>query len=183
MPPVPAARPGAAVVLWWLVALWGIVHAMSPTTPQPIAIYLKPYVRKFVLARLAGSDRYFTAEDRMLWQRLQDNLMGRQLVRVEPDDLGAVPRQRVVLVVRPNRRREYDLSHYKHRYVAAALTRAYLDEMCAWVDWHWPRANCRIIDSLDLFRERYAVTEEDHPLSTAERVYRLHRRRRTRVKR
>jgi hypothetical protein len=149
-----------------------------PAPPQPIAIYVKSYVRKYVLSRLAGSDRYLTAEDRALWGRLQGALSGRLLVEVlKEHDVDDRPRQRVLLLVQPNRSGRYELSPYKHRYVAAALTKAYLEEMCAWVDWHWPRSNRRIIDSLDLFRRRYGVSEDDHQLTTAERVYRIHRRR------
>ena len=54
--------------------------------PIPIRIYVKPYVRKYVLARLCQPDRLLLDEGaQALWDTLERSLRGRTLVQVVND--------------------------------------------------------------------------------------------------
>lgn len=143
--------------------------------PVPITIFVKPYVRKYVVHRLCDPERvYFDASSRQLWKNLQTQLSGRELCGVlnNLDMEKDRPSQRLILLVRPRKRQPADISYWRHRYVTAMLGKAYLDEMCAMVDWHTGVLRRGIRQSLELFRQHYGVSEDDHALHTAERIYR-----------
>lgn len=149
-------------------------------TPVPITIYVKPYVRKYVVHRLSDPEKlYFDSSSRRLWSDLQAALRGRKLVRV-PNTLDMekdLPSQRLILMVIPRKGHAADISYWQHRYVTAMLTKAYLTEMCDMVTWHNVVLHRGVRQSLDLFRRTYGVTEDDHALHTAERIYRYRQKR------
>jgi hypothetical protein len=41
----------------------------------------------------------------------------------------------------------------------------------AWLDWYRSTLPARVRDAIELWRSRYGVTEEDQPISTAEKAY------------
>lgn len=148
--------------------------------PVPITIYVKPYVLKYVVHRLCDPERvYFDAGSRQLWSELQAALRGRELcaVRNTLDMERDRPSQRLTLMVRPGARQPADISYWRHRYVTGLLTKAYLQEMCDMVDWHTGALRRGVRQSLELFRRHYGVSEDDHALHTAERIYRYRRKR------
>jgi hypothetical protein len=98
------------------------VHRGILAMPQtiPIRIYVKPYVRKYVLARLCQPDRLLLDEGaQALWDTLERSLSGRTLVQVvnDYDPLTDRPVGYLVLLVIPKDRQQADISHWHHRTV------------------------------------------------------------------
>ena len=142
--------------------------------PIPIRIYVKPYVRKYVLARLCQPDRLLLDEGaQTLWDTLERSLRGRTLVQVvnDFDPLTDRPVGYLVLLVIPKDRQQADISHWHHRTVTGKLTKACLNEMALRVNWYRCRLGKRTREAIELWRRSYGITEEDHPLLTAERIY------------
>ncbi len=140
----------------------------------PIRIYVKPYVRKYVLARLCQPHRLLLDEGaQTLWDTLERSLRGRTLVQVvndyDPDT--DQPKGYLTLLIVPGPRQQADISHWHHRTVTGKLTKACLNEMALRVNWYRCRLGKRTREAIELWRRSYGITEEDHPLLTAERIY------------
>lgn len=143
--------------------------------PVPITIFVKPYVLKYVVRRLSDPARvYFDATSQKLWTDLQQVLRGRELCGVVNtlDKEYDRPSQRLTLLVRPRPGQPADISYFQHRYVTGLLTKSYLNDMCEVVRWHAVVLGRGVRQSLELYRNYYGVSEEDHALHTAERIYR-----------
>jgi len=155
----------------------------KPVPPQPVTLYVKPYVRKYVLARLGGA--CLDSGDRVLWDELQRELRaGRELVAIVPStDPYDRPSQRLELMVRPGNGGDAEVSYFGHRYITAALTKAYLREMFRWVEWSTTTKGWSVLGSLEAFRRRYGISEDDQQLATASRMYRGYLKGRSLVKR
>lgn len=152
---------------------------VAQPSPTEIIIYVKPYVRKFAVGRLSDPARMATdAKSRQLFLELERELHnGRKLVRVvnDFDPVADKANTRVRLLVIAPKGLAADVSFFRHRYVAAMLTRHFLDEMYSWVDWYCNRLGMGPRQALANFRKHYSITEEDHAFDTAERMYRFHR--------
>lgn len=152
--------------------------------PTEIEIHVKPYVRKYVLARLGDPKRVATDDSsRRLYTDLERELRGRRLVAVVQDyDPHHGPRTKVRLLVEPRPNQQPEVSYYHHRYVTGMLTKAFLREMYGWVDWYRHRLGMSTGQALQMFRRHYDITEDDHSLETARRMYSHHLRGRSRVR-
>jgi hypothetical protein len=151
---------------------------MAPT-PTCVTLYLSPYLRLYLLAKLGDRDRVATDADAVsLWTRLGEMLGGR-LVQVRndyaerPSMYGVVQlyvelEDGVRLVPAPNGR----LMHIER--VHGELQRRYMLEMYHQVDWFRQVLGLSARKGLELFRMQYSITEEDHAFSTAERMYQRH---------
>jgi hypothetical protein len=151
--------------------------AQPSPTEQRITIYVLPYIRKFLLARLADPARRLSDEtSRQLFDDLQARLSGRKLLGVvnDYDPARDQPQQRVVLVVGRGRSRSRDLSLTVHEHLTGFMSKAYQREMYQWVDFYRSRLGMSTRKALSKFREHYAISEDDHAFLSAERLYYKH---------
>lgn len=156
--------------------------AIAPQ-PVPITIYVNPAVRKYVLARLSDPEKvFFDERSRKLWEQLDQRLRGRRLVRLErPERMDEErPRQALVLHVLPNEHGNVQVSYYLHRYITSLLMKAYVGELREWVSWYHGKLGMDRLKALDVFRRRYDISEDDHPLENAYRLLYVQRRRKKR---
>lgn len=152
----------------------------APPTPpeeQAITIYVAPYVRKYVLARLADPARRLAdAKSRELYDAVQRRLQGRSLVQVVNDFDAHTdkPSTRLQLVVRTRPGQRAEINPTVRAHLSGCLTKSYQHEMFDWVNWYRTRLGMSARRALTQFRRHYAITEEDHPFLNEERMYYRH---------
>lgn len=174
---LPAAPSGSCTAsLWRRFPGIGITMSEAKPAPHQITLYLSPYLRLYVLAKLGDRDRAANDVDaRALWLEM-GQLLGGRLIQVENDyEQRPVNSGKVVMLLelRDGVSLEPNANGRQHRVemAQAVLQRRYLHEMYHQVDWYRSILKLTARNGLELFREQYAVSEDDHAFATAERLY------------
>lgn len=157
------------------IALRPACTVASVLMPEEAAItlYVKPYISKFVVARLARIER-FDATSWQLQKMLQAQLRHRVL-NVVNTYVPSVdkPIWKVIVMVEHDARFSLDPTQDRRQHINLELNKAFMAEMFQWVDFYRSLGNKARV-SLELFRRHYSITEEDHHFHSAERLYQLY---------
>lgn len=144
-----------------------------------ITLYVKPYIRRFVQAKLADPQgALHDATARELWLQLQRALQ-LPVVGVAPDGLDDThPVWQVSLRTSEDLPDEkLDPDRYHRDLANAVLNKAYYNDMFQAVKYSLGVLDINIPEALSQHRARYGVTEEDYKLEHAVRLYQKHHRR------
>ena len=155
---------------------WKMPSATQPPEEKEICIYVQPYIRKYLLARLADPVRRLTdGHSRALFDTLEQRLGGRKLIAVvnDYDVRKDEPTTRVRLRVQLKPQQK-DLNATHHAHLTGILTRSYQQEMYEWVDWYRTRLGMSTRRALKQFLRHYSISEEDYAFLSAERMYHKH---------
>ena len=145
--------------------------------PQHITLYLSPYLRLYLLAKLGDRERAANDVDaRELWQKL-GHLLGGRLVLVENDYSEQLTQSGKVYLQVELREGVLPDRPWRVNEAQAELQRRYQSEMCLQVDWYRAVLNTTARHALGLFRARYSISEDDHAFRSAERYYHRYRQR------
>lgn len=146
---------------------------------KSVTLYLSPYLRLYVLAKLGDPKRAANDPDaRELWHQLGRELGGR-IISVE-NDYKERPSMSGLVVVHLQLRHNIQLGPgpsgrvYRFEEAARMLQRRFLNEMFNQVDWFRAVLHTSARQGLLFFRQQYSITEEDHAFGTAERLYQKH---------
>lgn len=146
---------------------------------KSITLYLTPYLRLYLLAKLGDLHRAAQDTDaRQLWTEMSAQLGGR-ITRVV-NDYGTRPsltgRVELYLDVPDSVCLEPNASGRTLRVENAmsVLQRAYKTEMFQQVTWMRLVLGVTAREGLTFFRRRYSITEEDYAFLSEERLYQKH---------
>jgi hypothetical protein len=155
-------------------------HHLLMTREHVIRIYVKPYVRKYLLRKLGEPSRlHWDDGAKHLVDRINAKLRGRKLVALVNDyHHGENGRAYLDLIVTSSLENA-ELSWFAHRYLSPVLHKEYMSAMFYDLDWFQraipvplasgPRA------AIMLWQRCNSITEDEHSLETIERLYRERR--------
>lgn len=158
---LPAARPG---------------HVLKMPEQLEETLYVKPYIYKFVLAKLGDPQLVAMDLDRQAFHKDLERMLGLRLVQVvndyDPQHDNPTWKLKVVLEPRPEGAQELRLR--RRNCTNSFLQARFLEEMHAMVVWFRLRLpHFTIRDALDLYRRKYGITEEDYAFQSMERLHRV----------
>lgn len=143
-----------------------------------VTIHVLPHIRRYLLVRLAPGERLAEPTTQDLIDHMSRALR-LDVLHVEPD---AQPGARSAIMLRVRRMPEDGLvARNAAARMNGMLEETYRRHSHTWMDWLRDTTGAGIATSLEMWRARFGVTDDDQAFETARIAYARHRKREGRM--
>ena len=147
-----------------------------------ITLYVKPYIHRFVVARLGDPAKLATDVSALRLRDALERILGVWFERLEHVDTFDPSGDRVAcwtvaFTLRSPYHRAPSRETQDRELVNAKLESTFRAEMCTWVDFYRRSMGINPTPAMELFLKYYDIREQDYRRASALRAYHLYRNR------